>query len=271
MERRAGGRHCAQCNKQVHDLSSVTEARARAIALLFGSSGMCGRLRADAFGEAIWRKEPTPLRDGRARLLAAAVTLAPLGCGGGASPAHETATLPTPPPPSPEDSAPPPESSALATIDSGGEGIPDRDDMCPNEPGTLENHGCPPRFVGIIATGDIKILEQPHFAVQAKTLLPSNFPILDEVAAVLKQNPDIKLVHVIGHTDRTEGSPDKLSLARAKAVADYLVKAGIDASRLTIEGKGNAFPVDTNDTKTGREHNRRVEFIIDQGPPTNIP
>ena len=268
MERRAGGRHCAQCEKHVHDLTSVTEARARALTLLFGQSGMCGRIRADAQGEAVWRNPPTPPRDGRARLLAAAVTLAPLGCGGGAPPAHETATLPAAPPAPPE-SAPLPESSAVADVDSDGDGIPDRDDMCPKEPGPASNHGCP--FVGILTTGDIKILEQPHFAVQAKNLLPSEMPIIDEVAAVLKQNPDIKLVHVIGHTDITEASPDKLSVARAKAVVDYLVKAGVDASRLTSEGKGSALPVDTNSTMSGREHNRRVEFIIDQGPPTNIP
>ncbi len=54
----------------------------------------------------------------------------------------------------------------------------------------------------------------------------------------------------------------QLSKDRAKAVADHLIKAGIDASRLEVEGYGDTRPIAPNLTPRGRELNRRVEFVI---------
>lgn len=88
--------------------------------------------------------------------------------------------------------------------------------------------------------------------------------ILDDAVKFLKEYPATS-AYVEGHTDSTGG--DKLnmdlSINRAKAVADYLIDNGIDASRVSSEGFGKTKPVTTNKTKEGRAQNRRVEIHID--------
>ena len=71
-------------------------------------------------------------------------------------------------------------------------------------------------------------------------------------------------VAVVGHSDSSgnETWNERLSLARAKAVADYLVGAGIPAERLLVESRGSAFPIADNKTAYGRSRNRRIEFEL---------
>jgi OOP family OmpA-OmpF porin len=68
---------------------------------------------------------------------------------------------------------------------------------------------------------------------------------LDEAAAKIKANPEIKAVIVTGHTDRigSDAYNQKLSERRAKQVADYLVAQGVDSSLITATGKGESEPV----------------------------
>lgn len=68
---------------------------------------------------------------------------------------------------------------------------------------------------------------------------------LDEAAAKIKANPEIKAVIVTGHTDRigSDAYNQKLSERRAKQVADYLVSQGVDSSLITATGKGESEPV----------------------------
>lgn len=87
--------------------------------------------------------------------------------------------------------------------------------------------------------------------------------ILADIAEALKSTPDLKL-KVVGHTD-ADGSDEanlKLSKDRANSVRNYLVQNhGIDGSRLSTDGKGESSPVADNTSTSGKEQNRRVEFI----------
>ena len=68
---------------------------------------------------------------------------------------------------------------------------------------------------------------------------------LDEAAAKIIANPEVKAVIVTGHTDRigSDNYNQKLSERRAKKVADYLVSKGVDRSTIASSGKGESEPV----------------------------
>jgi outer membrane protein OmpA-like peptidoglycan-associated protein len=109
----------------------------------------------------------------------------------------------------------------------------------------------------------IEILQQVHFGLGKAVILPDSYPLLAQVVDAIVRN-DIKRVRIEGHTDN-QGNPElnlQLSKDRAQAVAAHLIKAGIDASRLEVEGHGDTRPIAPNLTPRGRELNRRVEFVI---------
>lgn len=87
--------------------------------------------------------------------------------------------------------------------------------------------------------------------------------ILDEAVATLKEEGSVAVV-AEGHTDSTGSDTYNkgLSLRRANAVRDYLIRGGISASRISVEGMGESKPVASNDTEDGRAQNRRVELRI---------
>ena len=150
--------------------------------------------------------------------------------------------------------------------DSDGDGVPDREDNCPNEAGPASNHGCPEakkQLVVVTATG-IQILQKVQFAPGKAAIQPASFKLLDQVAAVLEAHPELKKIEVQGHTDNSGNAAanHKLSQARAEAVVARLVKAQIDAGRLSARGYGPDAPIADNKTRDGREANRRVEFKV---------
>ena len=105
------------------------------------------------------------------------------------------------------------------------------------------------------------ILRGVNFDFDKANIRPDAVPILREAANVLKENANLK-VSVEGHTDSV-GSEEynlKLSLRRANAVKQFLVKEGIAESRLTTRGFGESQPVASNETEDGRAQNRRVEL-----------
>lgn len=150
-------------------------------------------------------------------------------------------------------------------VDADGDGVPDHKDKCPAVAGVADNAGCPPAKAKLnVETKRIDILEKVYFDTGKATIQDRSFPLLDEVAQVLKDNAQIAKVLVEGHTDNT-GAADfntYLSAERAKAVKAYLVGKGVDAARLDSKGFGPTKPVGDNKTKEGREQNRRVEFTI---------
>jgi chemotaxis protein MotB len=95
------------------------------------------------------------------------------------------------------------------------------------------------------------------------------YPTLDKVATVLRENVPEFSVGIEGHTDNQPikfsgwKSNWELSAARALSVLHYLAEAGrLSPDRLSAIGYGEYRPVATNDTKEGRQFNRRVEVVI---------
>jgi OmpA-OmpF porin, OOP family len=100
------------------------------------------------------------------------------------------------------------------------------------------------------------------FDFDKATITPDSAPQLAGMVTYLKADQAMR-VYVVGHTDN-KGELDynvKLSSARAKAVVDALVKAGIDEVRLVAKGVGPLAPLATNTTEQGQAKNRRVELV----------
>ncbi|MGH7818420.1 MAG: OmpA family protein [Candidatus Binatia bacterium] len=115
----------------------------------------------------------------------------------------------------------------------------------------------------VVTPEKLEITRNIHFEFDKATIRPESFPVLDDVAGVLKDNPQLNIL-VQGHTDSV-GSVQynqRLSQRRSDSVRDYLVKKGIAAARLDTEGKGESAPIASNETAVGRAMNRRVEFLI---------
>lgn len=147
--------------------------------------------------------------------------------------------------------------------DNDRDSFPDVTDRCPNEPGVEADQGCPRVYqdVEVTSTG-IMIRQQIFFEFNRAVIRPQSFPILDTVAQVLRDFPDIS-IEVQGHTDSrgNDAGNMRLSHQRAEAVRQYLVNQGVAGDRLTARGYGETMPIESNATDVGRATNRRVEFV----------
>jgi outer membrane protein OmpA-like peptidoglycan-associated protein len=121
----------------------------------------------------------------------------------------------------------------------------------------------PKKKLVVVKENRIEILQQVHFATGKATILTDSFALLNQIVDAIVVN-GIKRVRVEGHTDNRGPKPANLKLSedRAKAVVSYLVKSGIDPSRLEAVGYGDTHPVAPNLTARGRELNRRVDLTI---------
>jgi outer membrane protein OmpA-like peptidoglycan-associated protein len=115
--------------------------------------------------------------------------------------------------------------------------------------------------IAITEVGKKIILEGIVFKTNSAEIMPESETILTDAYTTLRDNPQI-FVEIRGYTDNT-GKLDKnmkLSQARADAVKDWLVKKGIDGTRMTTKGFGPNDPVAPNDTPANKQKNRRIEF-----------
>lgn len=156
------------------------------------------------------------------------------------------ATEPTPvtaPPPAPP---PPPPSAAEAPPPP------------PANPGPDANA----RMAGRVAT----ISDRIHFEFNKSDIMPDDNARLDAKAQLLKQFPGVR-IRVTGHCDERGSDQYNIALGmrRATAAKDYLVRAGIDASRIDVASLGREAPLDPGHTEAAWAANRRDEFDIVAG------
>jgi outer membrane protein OmpA-like peptidoglycan-associated protein len=146
--------------------------------------------------------------------------------------------------------------------DTDEDGIPDYLDKCPTVKGVPENNGCPVLKEAVKRVFE-KALQGIQFEFGKDVIQTTSFPVLDQVITIMKENPEY-LLTINGHTDNV-GEPAFnriLSENRANSVQNYLIKGGVDSSRLTAKGYGDTQPVVENTTNVNRAKNRRVEFVV---------
>ncbi|HEV2619479.1 MAG TPA: OmpA family protein, partial [Acidobacteriaceae bacterium] len=120
----------------------------------------------------------------------------------------------------------------------------------------------PPSLAATVAAGGKAEVYGIHFDTDKASIRPDSKPVLDEIAALLKSTPALKL-EVSGHTDSTGDSAHNLQLSQARAtavVAALTTRYHIAASRLTAKGLGDTQPIASNSTDAGKAQNRRVEL-----------
>jgi outer membrane protein OmpA-like peptidoglycan-associated protein len=120
------------------------------------------------------------------------------------------------------------------------------------------------------ARGLVVNLSDVLFTSGQAVLQPGARENLSKLSGILLAYPGPYSLAIAGHTDAVGSDElnDRLSLARAQSVRDYLLEAGIDAARVTsVTGYGKRQPVADNATAEGRAKNRRVEIVINDADP----
>ncbi|HSD16953.1 MAG TPA: OmpA family protein [Thermomonas sp.] len=100
-----------------------------------------------------------------------------------------------------------------------------------------------------------------NFDFNSATLRSESTAVMEQVAGLLRAEPALRIA-IEGHTDDVGGDAYNVALSakRANAVKDWLVVAGIDATRLDAVGMGAGLPIASNANDVGRAQNRRVEL-----------
>jgi OOP family OmpA-OmpF porin len=155
--------------------------------------------------------------------------------------------------------------------DTDGDGVVDPQDRCPNTPAgsRVDQFGClilfeerapappgapaPPR--------PTLILQGVNFQSGRSVLTTASYAVLDQVAASLVANPEIR-IEIGGYTDSTGSRRMNLGLSQARAIAvrAYLARKGVAPMRMRATGYGASGYIAPNATPEGRAMNRRVEL-----------
>jgi OmpA-OmpF porin, OOP family len=142
-------------------------------------------------------------------------------------------------------------------LDNDGDGIVDSADQCKDEPetknGFQDDDGCADQ-----TSTDLVGFTFPR---NSDKFDPASAALLERAYQVLDRNRRLT-VEIAGHTSEGEAKPLELSIARAEAVKEYLVRRGIGEDRLRTVGYGSDRPTATNSTREGRDKNRRIEFRV---------
>jgi len=218
----------------------------------------------------------------------AGLAQATVGCHADASVGGKIETPPPPPPPPPpdkdgdgildaddkcadqkEDGKPPAPNDGCPSTDDDGDGVPNATDKCPTEKETVnefeDDDGCPDKkpLVQIVGT-EVRINEKIQFKHDSASIEPASAPVIDAVAATLKEHSEIQLVEVSGHASKEgdAGHNKTLTQKRVEAVVNALGERGTAKNRLIAQGYGSFCLLDPGTDEAANEKNRRVEFKI---------
>jgi len=149
-----------------------------------------------------------------------------------------------------------------AASDGDGDGVLDDVDACPAQAGLASANpalrGCP------ISTALDKTAAGLEFEVGKAVLRPTSEAVVDALATMLKEHPELTKLEVQSHTDNQGAKRinKTISQDRAAAVVAALAKRGVAGARLVAKGYGDEQPLVANDTPEGQQKNRRVAFVV---------
>lgn len=114
---------------------------------------------------------------------------------------------------------------------------------------------------------NVMSVDPVYFKYNSTELLASSYPNLDELVELLNTYTAMGLT-IKSHTDRsaTELQNQNLSHDRADAIIEYLEAHNIDRNRITVKCMGGTNPTSNNTTASGRQMNRRIDFLITRLP-----
>ena len=116
---------------------------------------------------------------------------------------------------------------------------------------------CQEQVNNILSKGKI------HFANNSSSIKKSSYKQLDQISTILKEC-SANLITIDGYSDNRGDAKynQQLSQERANKVKTYLISKGINKKSIKSFGHGAENPIASNETRQGREQNRRIEFTI---------
>ncbi len=114
-------------------------------------------------------------------------------------------------------------------------------------------------------SGDrILLNDKVHFEYDSEGIQRQSTEVLQNLAQLMKNKPDLKVIEIRGHTDAngTMAYNQDLSTRRADEVARFLVAHGVESHRVQVRGYGESRPLYPGSGERIDEANRRVEFVI---------
>jgi len=108
------------------------------------------------------------------------------------------------------------------------------------------------------------LLDDVHFKSGSWHLLPKAESELQGIASTLRQHAPRSIL-IEGHTDSMGKKTynQRLSEQRANSVKHFLITEGVESNRITTIGYGELHPIASNETKEGRQENRRVKITLE--------
>lgn len=141
--------------------------------------------------------------------------------------------------------------------------------------GNINTEGSPPQSEPVAEApadpddvrieGDHLVIDRHiNFKLDSDEILEDSFDLLDHIAQLLKNHPEIKVLHVIGHTDAAGSAEHNMDLSdrRANSVMQALRERGVGQT-IDAKGKGKTEHLCQEDTDECHQKNRRVEFVIE--------